>query len=94
MKIAKVYSRVLSKALESKKFWGLSLYVGDFPKTEDGCFVSRVVNYGGKPTLNLKLALEDYFFNEHKESDGLFDFAEGITGKKEVDLKCLKVVEL
>lgn len=94
MRIAKVYSKVLNKALESRKFCGLSLYAGDFWRTEDGCFVSKVVDFGGKPTLDFKLALEDYFFNEYKEGDKLFDFAEEVIGKKEIDLKCLKVVEL
>ena len=94
MRIAKVYSKVLNKALDSGKFWNLHLYTTSFWKDEDGCFISKVVDFDGKPTLELKLALEDYFFNEYWEAQNLFDFANDTIGEKKVDLKCLKVVEL
>ena len=93
MRLAKVKSRVLTKALDSKKFWCLGMYVGDF-KREGDCFISEVVIREGKPVLDLKLALFDYGFNEYQEMLKVYEMAEATIGKKEIDLHVLKVVEL
>ena len=89
MRLAKVKSRVLAKALDSKKFWCLGMYVGDF-KREGDCFICEVVTCEGKPTLDIKLALFDYGFNEYQEMLKVYEMAEAIIGKKEIDLHMLQ----
>ena len=98
MKLAKVKSVVLDEALKSRKFQSLHMYIagfGGFERTSDGCFVSKIVrDCDNKPVLDIRLALEDYFFNEAHEWNKLWDFAEKVIGKREVDLTVIKVVEL
>ena len=98
MKIAKVQSKVLDKALKSKRFPSLRMYIagfGGFERTSDGCFVSKdVKDSDNKAVLEIRLSLEDYFFNEYHECDKLWDFAEQIIGKKEVDLTVINIVTL
>ena len=98
MRLAKVKSVVLDAALKSDRFPSLYMYIagfGGFERTSDGCFVSRVVrDCDNKPVLDIRLALGDYFFNEAHEWSKLWDFAEKVIGKREVDLTVIKVVEL
>jgi len=101
MRIAKIKSVVLDKALQDRKnFWTLSVYLGEYRRTEDGCFITEVVKeYGATAkdpwTTNLRLSLQDYFFNEERqEVDKLWNFAEKLIGKKTIDFKCINVVEL
>ena len=98
MRIAKVQSKVLEEALRSKKFPSLHMYIagfGGFERTSDGCFVSKIVkDSDNKPVLEIRLSLEDYFFNEYHEYHQLWDFAEKVLGKKEVDLIVINIVTL
>lgn len=98
MKIAKVQSKVLDEALKTKKFPSLHMYIagfGGFERTSDGCFVSKVVkDSDGSPILEIKLALQDYFFNEYHEYPNLWKFAEKLLGKQLVDLKVINIVTL
>ena len=99
MKIAKVKSKVLDEALKNyEEFPALHMYIAGFAgyeRTSDGCFVSKIVkDYDGKSVLEMRLSLEDYFFNEQPESNTLWAFASKIIGKKEIDLKVLNIVSL
>lgn len=99
MKIAKVNCPIISEALKDRRtFSTLSCYIegfGGYKRTEDGCFLSEIVQYDNKPTLNLKLSLEDYFFNEEgREAEKLWEFAEKLTGKKNIEWTIIKIVEL
>lgn len=98
MKLAKVKSKVLDEALKTNEFPSLHMYIagfGGFERTSDGCFVSKVVkNSDNKAVLDIRLALEDYFFNEYPEYDRLWEFAEKIIGKKKVDLAVINIVTL
>ena len=97
MKLAKLSCPVISEALKDRKTFGmLSLYMEGFAgyeRTDDECFLSKIVPFEGKPTLNFKLSLEDYFFNE-PESEELWKLAEKLTGKTDIKWTILKVVEL
>lgn len=94
MKLAKLKSEVLNKALLSKKFPILSMYISDCCKRDnEGNFITEVVKYDNKPTVSLKLSIEDYFFNE-PESEGIWSLAEGIIGEKKIDMEVLKIVEI
>ena len=56
MRLAKVKSVVLDKALKSDRFPSLHMYIagfGGFERTSDGCFVSRVV----KDSDNISICL-------------------------------------
>ena len=88
MKISRVKSRVLAKALDSRKFGVLSMYLDSFTREGD----EFITDYQGDE-MGLKLCLFDYFCNE-PESAGLWNIAEEILGHKTVDLKILKTVEL
>lgn len=98
MRLAKVKSVVLDAALKSDRFPSLHMYIagfGGFERTSDGCFVSRVVkDSDNKAVLDIRLALEDYFFNEPHEWNKLWDFAEKAIGKREVDLTVVNIVTL
>ena len=98
MKIAKVQSKVLDEALKSKRFPSLCMYIsgfGGFERTDDRCFISKVVkDSDGSPILDIKLALQDYFFNEYNEYPSLWKFAENLLGKQLVDLKIINIVSL
>lgn len=98
MKLAKVKSVVLDKALQSDEFPSLFMYIaglGGFERTDDGCFISKIVkDCDNKPVLDIKLALEDYFFNEYHEYPSLWKFAENLLGKQLVDLKVINIVTL
>lgn len=98
MRLAKVKSVVLDKALKSDNFPSLYMYIagfGGFERTSDGCFVSRVVkDSSNKAVLDIRLALGDYFFNEAHEWNKLWDFAEKTIGKREVDLTVVNIVTL
>lgn len=55
----------------------------------------QIVQYDNKSTLNFKLSLEDYFFNEEgREAEELWKFAEKLTGKKNIEWTVVKIVEL
>lgn len=95
MKLAKVKSVVLDKALQTREFWTLSVYLDSYRRTEDGGFLCEVVKDGDKPELEIKLSLYDYFFNEEGgEALKLWDFAEKTVGKKYVDIEVLNIVTL
>ena len=98
MKIAKVQSKVLDEALKTKKFPSLRVYIAGFrgfERTLDGCFISKVIeNCEGSSILEIKLSLQDYFFNEYHESSSLWKFAEKLLGKQLVDLKVINIVTL
>lgn len=98
MKFAKVQSRVLDEALKNpREFSSLYMYFagfGGYERTEDGCFLSKIVLDEGKPTLDMKLSLFDYSFNESEEFNKLAEFAKKLLGKSVIDFKVVKVVEL
>ena len=98
MRLAKVKSVVLDAALKSDNFPSLHMYIagfGGFERTSDGCFISKIVkDSDNKAVLDIRLALEDYFFNEYHEYPALWEFAEKILGKKEVDLTVINIVTL
>ena len=97
MKIAKLSCPIISEALKDRKiFPSLNLYLGNsgHGRTEDGCFLTDVVSYGEKPTLNFKLVLDDYFFNEEEEAEQLWQFIKEKTGNTNIEWTVLKVVEL
>lgn len=96
MKIAKIKSVVLDKALQDRKnFWTLSLYLGEYNRTEDGCFITEVVKDSDGWTTNLRLSLHDYLFNEEgQEAEKLWELAEKLIGKKTIDFKCINTVIL
>lgn len=96
MRIAKIKSEVLSKALQDRKsFWTLSVYLGEYNRTEDGCFVTEVVKDSDGWTTNLKLSLHDYLFNEGgQEADKLWELAEKLIGKKTIDFRCINIVTI
>lgn len=96
MKIAKIKSVVLDKALQDRKnFWTLSVYLGEYNRTEDGCFISEIVKDTDGWTTNLRLSLEDYLFNEAgQEAEKLWELAEKLIGKKTIDFKCINIVTI
>lgn len=96
MRIAKIKSEVLSKALQDRKsFWTLSVYLGEYNRTEDGCFVTEVVKDSDGWTTNLKLSLHDYLFNEAgQEAEKLWELAEKLIGKKTIDFRCINIVTI
>lgn len=96
MKIAKIKSVVLDKALQDRKsFWTLSLYLREYNRTEDGCFISEIVKDTDGWTTNLRLSLQDYLFNEGgQEADKLWELAEKLIGKKTIDFKCINIVTI
>ena len=98
MKLAKVKCSILSEALKDRAtFSALSMYlegISGFSRTEDGCFISKVIPFNGKPTLDFKLCLEDYFFNEPKEAEELWKFVETSTGKKNIEWTIVNIVTL
>lgn len=81
MKLAKIESKTLKEALESRKFPILMIYLSCFYKTDNGEFISRF-NYR-KSEWDLLTTLKDYFYYE-EESRNL----------NIVDYKILKIVEL
>lgn len=93
MKIAKVRSEVLKKALESREFFALGCYLSSFQRTPDGCFISAIVEFEGKPTLSIRLSIDDYCFNE-KESEGIWILAQKVIGRSTIDLEVCTIVEL
>ncbi len=96
MKIAKIKSIVLDKALQDREnFWTLSVYLGEYRRTEDGCFISEVVRDSDGWTTNLRLSLGDYLFNEQaEEAKKLWNLAKGITEKGVIDYKVVSIVEI
>lgn len=98
MKLAKVQSKVLDEALKTKRFPSLHMYIAGFSgfeRTDDGCFISKIVkDSDDSPILEIKLALQDYFFNEYHEYSSLWKFAENLLGKQLVDLKVINIVTL
>ena len=96
MKIAKIKSVVLDKALQNREdFWTLSVYLGEYKRTEDRCFISEVVRDSDGWTTNLRLSLGDYLFNEQaEEAKKLWDLAKGITEKGVIDYQIINIVEL
>lgn len=98
MKLALVKSVVLSKALEDpNEFPALHMYIagfGGFERDENGNFITKIVDDCGEPTLDIRLALHDYLFNEYQEADKIWNLAEKVIGRKSIDIKVLKVVTL
>lgn len=92
MKICKVHSKVLITALRSKEFGVLSMYLGGVKIDRDDTFVCEMVQDGNKWIPDLKLGLQDYFFNE-SESEKLWELSETILGKKFIDLNVVKAFE-
>lgn len=95
MKLAKIRSKVLTTALDEKHikdFGVLSMYLQCFGKEGD-CIISDFTREGDKIRLGLKDALSDYFFNE-RESEKLWELAEFLIGKKLIDMKVIKAVEI
>ena len=88
MKISRVKSQVLAKALDSKQFGVLAMYLGSFTHEGDE-FISTYQD----GELGIKLCLQDYCFNE-RESENLWKLAEEVRGAKKIDLKILKTVEI
>lgn len=98
MRLVKLDCPIISKALEDyNSFRALHMYIAGFTgfeRTEDGCFLSKIVKCGDELALDFKLTLEDYFFNEHKEAEKLWEFAEKMTGKKNITWEVVKVVTI
>ena len=88
MKISRVKSRVLAKALDSRKFGILDMYIGSFTREGDE-FITTYQD----GELGIKLCLQDYCFNEQESAD-LWKLAEEVIGVKKIDLKILKTVEI
>ena len=96
MKIAKLNCPIISEALKDRKtFQMLNVYLESFVRTEDKCFLSRMVPCGDALTLNFKLAIKDYLFNEGDgEAKALWKLAEKLTGKESIHWTIIKTVEL
>lgn len=92
MKICKVHSKVLITALRSKEFGVLSMYLGGVKIDKDDTFVCEMVQDENKWIPDLKLGLQDYFFNE-PESKKLWSLAETLLGRKYIDLNVTKAFE-
>lgn len=90
MKIGKIQSRVLSKALESKRFFSLSCYLDSY-KRQDEYFIS--IWHTDENMWDIRVTLCDYCANE-PESEELFKFAEELTGKKTIDLTTISEATL
>lgn len=90
MKFAKIKSVVLYKALQSKEFGMLKMYLSDFKK-EGEYFITPYNPYCQE--WDLRSVLSDYFFNE-EESESLWELAEKTIGVKNIDLTVIKVVEI
>lgn len=92
MKICKVRSKVLITALRSKEYGVLSMYLGSVKIDKDDTFVCEMVKDENKWIPELKLSLQDYFFNE-SESEKLWSLAETLLGRKYIDLNVTKAFE-
>lgn len=93
MKLAKVQSVVLTHCVSQPEMQMLRLYLHDFEQEENNCFICKVVKNNEGPVLDIRLALEDYFFNE-RESEGVWPIAEKLIGEKKIDLKVINIVTL
>jgi hypothetical protein len=93
---ARIQSKVLTTALNNehiKDFGVLSMYLQWFDKDGD-CIISDYEITGeNEGRIGLKDALSDYFFNE-RESEGLWELAEKLLGKKIIDMKVIKIVSI
>ena len=97
MKLYKVRSVVLSTALQPERrdeFSALRMYIDDFKRTEDGCFLTEINPSPYSNELLLRDALSDYLFNEYQEYPKLWELAEKLRGKKSIDLDVVKVIEI
>jgi hypothetical protein len=83
---------VLITALRSKEFGVLSMYLGGVKIDKDDTFVCEMVQYENKCIPDLKLGLQDYFFNE-PESKKLWELSLKLLGRKFVDLSVVKAFE-
>lgn len=92
MKICKVHSKVLITALRSKEFGVLSMYLSGVKIDKDDTFVCEMVKDENKWIPDIKLSLQDYFFNE-SESKKLWSLAETLLGRKYIDLNVTKAFE-
>lgn len=90
MILGKIKSHVLSKALESKKFFSLSCYLNSYQK-QDECFIS--VWNTDYNTWDLRVALGNYCLND-PESEELFQFAEKLIGEKKIDFTVISIILL
>lgn len=97
MKLAKVQSVVLTHCISQPDMPILRMYLEHFEQDDNNCFICKVVEVirGGnqKPVLDIRLALEDYLFNE-PESEGVWPIAEKLIGERKIDLKVLNIVTL
>lgn len=93
MKLAKVQSVVLTHCVSQPEMQMLRMYLHDFEQEENNCFICKVVKDNKGLVLDIRLALEDYFFNE-PESEGVWPLAEKLIGKREIDIKVLNVVTI
>lgn len=77
MILCKIESEVLSKAMKSRDFFALRLYLDDFFKEEENVFVSQIRKneYTGEYEVEFRLFLHDYFCNEGEETNRLLEFA-------------------
>ena len=91
MRLARIQSTVLDKALQSKQFFALSCYLNSFTRTDKGQFISPFNN--SENMWNLKVCLMDYCANE-VESEQLFEFAQQLLGRKSIDILVVNTVEL
>lgn len=90
MKLAKVKSVVLHKALQSKEFGMLRMYLSSLQK-EGEYFITPYNPYCKE--WDIRSILSDYFFNE-EESESLWSFAENTIGSRRIDLILISTVEL
>jgi hypothetical protein len=91
MRLARIQSVVLDKALQSKQFFALSCYLNSFGRTAEGQFISPFNNR--ENMWDIKVCLMDYCANEY-ESVQLFEFAQKLIGKKSIDILVVNTVEL
>lgn len=101
MKYARVDCPVLKKALETRDFPVLNMYLsgGGFSprQTKEGHFITDVERNEekGDLVLGMQLSIEDYLFNEEGgEAPKLWEFVNKETGNTRIEWNVLEIVEL
>lgn len=91
MKIARIRSVVLNKALQDKSFFALRMYLDGVQRdNRNGDFIDELIVDEGKEIPKFKLNLFDYCFNE-QESERLYALAKELIGKETIDLQVISI---
>ena len=91
MKIIKIKSNILQKALQQKEFPLLHRYLnGKYCKSGE-YFLSPIHDYCEH--CDLENALDFYMCNIMDESEKLLNFAKNTTGKKRIDFEVIEVFD-